>query len=222
MTATTFRAVDETSPPLQAATARARSEALRPILEPLAARGIGTRLIAQALAHEGVVSPSGRPLDATTIRRHLGRLGLQTAAQIAGKHGGTAHNQRIRAGLQRAQARGVPIGKSPGAIAAREARAAAATAWAEGLRERFEEMAAAGLSWREMTQALAADGVTRDGQPVGLSAVRRALQRLGIRTARSKGTSRDGTDLLCSRNAPPGGESAQLARGRLAQTGELG
>lgn len=186
MTAAGFRGMGEPMPSRRSAAAQARAEALRPILEPLAAQGAGVRLMAQALAREGVVGPSGLPLDPTIIRNHLARLGLRTAAQRAGRYGGAAHAQRIRAGLQRAQARGVPIGNSLGAIAAREARSAAAAAWAEGLRERFEAMAAAGLSWRAMAQALTADGVTRNGQPVGEAAVRHALGRLGISTARSR------------------------------------
>ena len=163
-------------PSRRSAAAQARAEALRPILEPLAAQGAGVRLMAQALAREGVVGPSGLPLHPKNVRDHLARLGIRTAA----------HAQRISAGLQRAQARGVPIGNSPGAVAAREARAAAAAAWAESVRDQLEQLTAAGLGWGGIAQALNAAGVTRDGQPVKVGAVRAALRRLGISTARSR------------------------------------
>lgn len=172
----------------RSAAARDASERLRPILEDLTAAGLGVRLIAQALARQGILSTTGQPLDSATVRRHLQRLGLQTAAQEAGTYGGSAHGEAVRAGMQRAQARGVPIGNSPGAIAAREARSAAAAAYAESVRERLEGLAADGLSWREMALALAADGITdHRGRPVGVAAVRAAVRRLGISTARSKG-----------------------------------
>ena len=172
----------------RSAAAREASQRLRPLLERLTADGLGARLIAQTLAREGILSAAGRPLDPATVRRHLARLGLRTAAQEAGTHGGSAHGEAVRAGMQRAQARGVPIGNSPGAIAAREARTAAAAAYAESVRERLEDLAADGLSWREMALALAADGITdHRGRPVGVAAIRAALQRLGIKTARSRG-----------------------------------
>lgn len=173
-------------PSRRSAAALARAEALRPILEPLAAQGAGVRLMAQALAREGVVGPSGLPLHPKNVRDHLARLGIRTAAQRAGRYGGAAHAQRISAGLQRAQARGVPIGNSPGAVAAREARAAAAAAWAESVRDQIEQLTADGLGWGGIAQALNAAGVTRDGQPVKVGAVRAALRRLGISTARSR------------------------------------
>lgn len=166
----------------RSAAARETSERLRPMLERLTADGLGVRLIAQALARE-----TGRPMDPGTVRQHLARLGLRTAAQEAGTYGGSSHGARVRAGLQRAQARGVPIGNSPGAIAARQARTAAAAAFAGSVRERLEDLAADGLSRRGMALALAADGITdHRGRPVGVSAIRAALQRLGIRTARSR------------------------------------
>lgn len=175
-----------TSTPRNAAAWQA-SQRLRPILERLAADGLGVRLMAQALAREGILSAAGRPMDPATVRRHLERLGLSTAVQEAGTYGGSAHGERIRDGLQRARAPGVPIGNSAAAVAAREARAAAAMAWAESMRDQLEELAAAGLGWAGIARALNADGVTRDDRPVGVGTVRAALQRLGIRTARSRG-----------------------------------
>ena len=58
------------------ATAIDRAEQLRPLLAPMHAEGASLRAMAGALAEEGIFTVKGRPLSASQIKRHLGRLGL--------------------------------------------------------------------------------------------------------------------------------------------------
>lgn len=54
----------------------ARSEALRPVLEPMVARGATLRAMAEALAGAGTTTASGRALSPSSVKLHLERLGL--------------------------------------------------------------------------------------------------------------------------------------------------
>jgi hypothetical protein len=56
--------------------AQADSEALRPLLTPMAAQGYSLRQVAEALAAAGTTSRTGKPLSTALVRTHLQRLGL--------------------------------------------------------------------------------------------------------------------------------------------------
>ena len=56
--------------------ATADAEAMRPLLEPMAAQGYSLRRMAEALAAAGKVTRNGRPLSPSTVRVQLQRLGL--------------------------------------------------------------------------------------------------------------------------------------------------
>lgn len=56
--------------------ATAESERLRPVLEPMAARGESLRAMAAALAGLGIVTRSGQALSPSGVKNHLQRLGL--------------------------------------------------------------------------------------------------------------------------------------------------
>lgn len=56
--------------------ATAESERLRPVLEPMAARGQSLRAMAAALAGLGITTRSGQPLSPSGVKNHLQRLGL--------------------------------------------------------------------------------------------------------------------------------------------------
>lgn len=59
------------------AAAADRSEALRPVLAPMAAAGMSLRQMAQALYGAGTATANGEALSPTQVRRHLERLGLR-------------------------------------------------------------------------------------------------------------------------------------------------
>ena len=59
------------------AAAADRSEALRPVLAPMAAAGMSLRAMAQALDAAGTRTANGEALSPTQVRRHLERLGLR-------------------------------------------------------------------------------------------------------------------------------------------------
>jgi DNA invertase Pin-like site-specific DNA recombinase len=61
------------------AAAAGRSEALRPVLAPMAAAGMSLRAMAQALYGAGTTTAAGEALSPTQVKRHLGRLGLAVA-----------------------------------------------------------------------------------------------------------------------------------------------
>ncbi|WP_050757129.1 recombinase family protein [Cyanobium sp. PCC 7001] len=58
--------------------AQADAEALRSLLEPMAAQGYSLRQMASALAAAGTKGRTGRPLSPSKVRAHLERLGLAT------------------------------------------------------------------------------------------------------------------------------------------------
>ena len=57
--------------------AQASAEALRPLLEPMAAAGYSLRRMAEALAAAGTTTAKGQPLSASTVKLQLERLGLR-------------------------------------------------------------------------------------------------------------------------------------------------
>jgi putative Holliday junction resolvase len=59
------------------AAAADRSEALRPVLAPMAAAGMSLREMAHALYGAGTATANGEALSPTQVRRHLERLGLR-------------------------------------------------------------------------------------------------------------------------------------------------
>lgn len=61
------------------AAAAGRSEALRPVLAPMAAAGMSLRAMAQALYGAGTTTAAGEALSPTQVKRHLERLGLAVA-----------------------------------------------------------------------------------------------------------------------------------------------
>lgn len=56
--------------------ATAESERLRPVLEPMAARGESLRAMAAALAGLGILTRTGQTLSPSGVKNHLQRLGL--------------------------------------------------------------------------------------------------------------------------------------------------
>ena len=56
--------------------ATAESERLRPVLEPMAARGESLRAMAEALAGLGITTRTGQALSPSGVKNHLQRLGL--------------------------------------------------------------------------------------------------------------------------------------------------
>jgi DNA invertase Pin-like site-specific DNA recombinase len=91
-------------------------------------------------------------------------------------------SQRTKAGLAVARARGVQLGGiRPGTIKSNEASKQRATDSAERVRVLLEAMAAKGLTLREMATGLAGAGfLTRNGQQLSPTQVKRMLVRLGI------------------------------------------
>lgn len=167
----------------RAAAAVARAEALRPQLERLHQQGLGPQQIAAQLTADGVEGPSGGPLPAHYVRRCLQRLGL---AQRGPSHG-PRHGAAVAAGMRQARLRGGgDPGNSPGAVAARARRSAAAQARAEALRDVVLPLYREGLTLAAIAAALNAQGISSTGHPMTVCSVRALLQRLGLPTGRGR------------------------------------
>lgn len=172
--------------PGRLAAAIARSEALRPVLTPLIAEGLGCRAIAARLTEAGHRLRSGGPLTAAAVREHLRHLQLSTAHQ-AGHGDPEVIRAAQRAGYARAAAAGHPPGGlHPAVVAARQRRSEAAAAWREALRPTLQALAASGCSQPLMLERLAAAGITTvNGRPINRSMLSRVCSALGIVTPRS-------------------------------------
>jgi DNA invertase Pin-like site-specific DNA recombinase len=117
-------------------------------------------------------------IDATTA---AGRMVLSVMASVA-EFESRRISERTRDALAAAKARGVQLGGlRPNTITRNDAAKAKAAAEAEKLRGVLAPMAAAGMSLRQMSEALAGAGrTTRNGSPLSPSTVKLQLQRLGL------------------------------------------
>lgn len=118
-------------------------------------------------------------VDATTA---AGRMVLTVMASVA-EFESRRISERTREALAAAQARGVKLGGlRANTISRNGAARERAQAGAERLRPVLAPMAAAGMSLREMSAALAAAGTTtKAGNPLSPSSVKLQLERLGLR-----------------------------------------
>ena len=118
-------------------------------------------------------------VDATTA---AGRMVLTVMASVA-EFESRRISERTREALAAAQARGVKLGGlRANTITRNDAARERAQAGAERLRPVLAPMAAAGMSLREMSAALAAAGTTtKAGNPLSPSSVKLQLERLGLR-----------------------------------------
>lgn len=117
-------------------------------------------------------------VDATTA---AGRMVLTVMASVA-EFEARRISERTKEALAAAKARGVQLGGiRPGTIKSNEAAKQRATDSAERVRVLLEAMAAKGLTLREMAIGLAGAGfLTRNGQQLSPTQVKRMLVRLGI------------------------------------------
>ena len=120
-------------------------------------------------------------IDATTS---AGRMVLTMMASVA-EFEARRISERTRDALAAAKARGVKLGGlRPNTLTRNDAAREKATAEAEKLRGVLAPMAAAGLSLRQMSAALAGAGkVNRKGAPLAAVQVARLLDRLELRAA---------------------------------------
>lgn len=118
-------------------------------------------------------------VDATTA---AGRMVLTVMASVA-EFESRRISERTREALAAARARGVKLGGlRANTLTRNDAARERAQADAERLRPLLAALQAQGLSLRQMSAALAAAGTTTaKGQPLSPSAVKLALQRLGLR-----------------------------------------
>ena len=120
-------------------------------------------------------------IDATTS---AGRMVLTMMASVA-EFEARRISERTRDALAAAKARGVKLGGlRPNTLTRNDAARDRATAEAEKLRGVLAPMAAAGMSLRQMSAALAGAGkVNRKGAPLAAVQVARLLDRLELRAA---------------------------------------
>ena len=118
-------------------------------------------------------------VDATTA---AGRMLLTVMASVA-EFEARRISERTREALAAAKARGVKLGGlRAGTLTRNDAARDRAQANTERLRPTLTALAAAGMSLREMSAALAGVGtVTKAGNPWSPSTVKLALERLGLR-----------------------------------------
>ena len=118
-------------------------------------------------------------VDATTA---AGRMVLTVMASVA-EFEARRISERTREALAAAKARGVKLGGlRAGTLTRNDAARDRAQANTERLRPTLTALAAAGMSLREMSAALAGVGtVTKAGNPWSPSTVKLALERLGLR-----------------------------------------